>query len=469
MTGAPAPDNRELATADVHLLSRRIALLLLLADLIGLILAFNLANWLRLGYLLGLDPDILLPVAVLVLVLYVFDCYSVETQVAGMRAAPRVLVAVLLGAIITAAAIYASGLWGSGKSTVGRGVMPIAYLIFAVWAPVWRLYASRYQRRQTGKARWLVAGTGEKAVRLYRDFQKAHAEAELCFLSDFPPNHDTALPSVVGTLDDLETVLKQDWSGVIVAPISPLSEWLIQKLMKARFSGLRVYDLADFYEQRWFKVPVMHTQRGWLLFAHGFDLLHNALALRLKRLLDIAVSISLLIVFIPIMLIIAVAIRVESRGPVLFRQTRTGLNGREFEILKFRSMYVDAEKTGPQWASARDPRVTGIGRLLRLLRLDELPQLINVIKGEMSFIGPRPERPVFIRELEKQIPFYDLRQLVRPGITGWAQVMYTYGASMDDALEKLQYDLYYIKNYSLLLDFAILLKTLRVVVLGQGR
>jgi len=182
-------------------------------------------------------------------------------------------------------------------------------------------------------------------------------------------------------MDDLDTVLNQDWSGVIVAPMSPLSETLIQKLMKTRFSGLRVYDLADFYEQRWFKVPVMHTQRGWLLFAHGFDLLHSALALRLKRLLDIAVSVILLIVCIPIMLIIAVAVRLESRGPALFRQTRTGLNGKEFEILKFRSMVVDAEKAGPQWTSARDPRVTKVGRLLRVLRLDELPQLINVIKG----------------------------------------------------------------------------------------
>ena len=455
--------------ADIHLLPRRIALLLLLADLIGLILAFNLANWLRLGSLLGLPLDILLPIAVLVLALYVLDCYSVETQVAGMRAAPRTLVAVLLGAIMTAAAVYASGRWGSGNSAVGRGVMPVAHFIFAVWAAVWRHYASRYQRQQTGKARWLVAGTGEKATRLYRDFQKAQAEAELSFLSDLSPDHDNFLPRVVGTLDDLETVLKQDWSGVIVAPMSPLSEGLIQKLMKARFSGLRVYDLADFYEQRWLKVPVMHTQRGWLLFAHGFDLLHNALALRLKRLLDIAVSVALLIICMPIMLIIAVAVRLESRGPALFRQTRTGLNGKDFEILKFRSMYADAERAGPQWTSAHDPRVTRVGRLLRILRLDELPQLVNVIKGEMSFIGPRPERPVFIRELEKKIPFYDLRQLVRPGITGWAQVMYAYGASMDDALEKLQYDLYYIKNYSLLLDFAILLKTLRVVMLGRGR
>ena len=469
MAGAHAPDNREPAMSDVHLLPRRIALLLLLADLIGLILAFNLATWLRLGYLLGLPLDIMLPIAVLVLALYVLDCYSVETQVAGLRAAPRTLAAILLGAAVTAAAIYASGLWARGYSTVGRGVMPVAYLIFAVWAPVWRHYASRYQRRQTGNARWLVAGTSEKAARLYRDFQRAHAEAELSFLSDSSPNHDSTLPNVVGTLDDLETALKQDWSGVIVAPMAPLSEVLIQTLMKARFSGLRVYDLADFYEQRWFKVPVMHTQRGWLLFAHGFDLLHSALALRLKRLLDIAVSVILLVIFFPVMVFVAVAVRLESRGPALFQQTRTGLNGKEFDILKFRSMYLDAEKGGPQWASAQDPRITKVGRLLRVLRLDELPQLINVIKGEMSFIGPRPERPVFIRELEKQIPFYDLRQLVRPGITGWAQVMYTYGASMDDALEKLQYDLYYIKNYSLLLDFAILLKTLRVVMLGQGR
>jgi sugar transferase (PEP-CTERM system associated) len=469
MTAAPAPDNRGPAVADIHLLPRRIALLLLLADLVGLILAFNLANWLRLGSLLGLPLDILLPIAVLVLALYVLDCYSVQTQVAGMRAAPRTFVAVLLGAILTAAAIYASGLWGSGNSTVGRGVMPLAYLIFAVWAPIWRHYASNYQYQQTGKARWLVAGTSDKAERLYRDFQKAHAEAELSFLSDSSPDADNALPRVVGGLDDLETVLQQEWSGIIVAPVSPLSEGTIQKLMKARFSGLRVYDLADFYEQRWFKVPVMHTQRGWLLFAHGFDLLHSALALRLKRLLDIAVSVILLIVCMPVMVIVAIAVRLESCGPALFRQTRTGLNGKEFQILKFRSMYVGAEEAGPQWAAARDPRVTRAGRLLRALRLDELPQLINVIKGEMSFIGPRPERPVFIRELEKQIPFYDLRQLVRPGITGWAQVMYTYGASMDDALEKLQYDLYYIKNYSLLLDFAILLKTLRVVMLGRGR
>lgn len=455
--------------SNIPLLPRRIALALLLADLVGLILCFNLANALRLGGLLGLPFDMLLPIAILLLTLYVFDCYSVDAQVAGMRAAPRTLVAVLAGSVLTAAAVYASGLWGEGNSTVGRGVLAIAYGFFVVWATASRFFAARYHREQSGQARWLVLGAGEKAARLYRDFARARRETELSFLSCGYENRDPALPQGIGTADDLQQVLGQGWSGIIVAAGGPLSDPLVQQLMAARFAGLRVYDLADFYEQLWFKVPVMHTQRGWLLFAHGFELLHNALALRIKRLLDIVVSLVLLVAALPVMLLVAITVLLESRGPVLFRQVRTGLNGREFEILKFRSMVVDAEKDGPRWAAARDPRITRVGRIIRALRLDELPQLVNVIRGEMSFIGPRPERPVFNRELESQIPFYELRQLVRPGITGWAQVMYAYGASAEDALEKLQYDLYYIKNYSLMLDFAILLKTLRVVALGRGR
>ena len=169
------------------------------------------------------------------------------------------------------------------------------------------------------------------------------------------------------------------------------------------------------------------------------------------------------------MALVSLFIKLESRGPVIYRQVRTGLGGQEFEMLKFRSMSDDAERNGPQWAQKSDPRVTRVGRAIRLLRIDELPQLFNVLKGEMSFIGPRPERPVFNETLEKEIPLYNLRHLVRPGITGWAQVMRPYGASVEDAREKLQYDLYYIKNYSVLLDIGIVFKTLRVVLLGKGR
>jgi lipopolysaccharide/colanic/teichoic acid biosynthesis glycosyltransferase len=177
----------------------------------------------------------------------------------------------------------------------------------------------------------------------------------------------------------------------------------------------------------------------------------------------------LLITLSPLMLITAFAVKLDSKGPILYRQTRTGLNSAPFTLQKFRTMDEGAEKSGAQWSTKGDPRITRLGRLLRAARIDELPQLWNVFSGEMSFIGPRPERPNFTAELEAAIPYYDLRHLVKPGITGWAQVLYPYGASLDDAREKLQYDLYYIKNYSVMLDLVVLVRTLRVVLVGRGR
>ena len=173
--------------------------------------------------------------------------------------------------------------------------------------------------------------------------------------------------------------------------------------------------------------------------------------------------------FLPLFLVIPILVKSESRGPVIYSQTRTGRGGREFVLYKFRTMYTNAEQDGPRWAEQDDPRVTRVGRILRKTRLDELPQLWNVLKGDMSFVGPRPERPAFVLEIEKNVPYYELRHLVSPGITGWAQVMFPYGASIEDAVEKLQYDLYYIKNYSLLLDAVILIKTMRIVFHVRGR
>lgn len=441
------------ASAAAANLTRRVAFGLLFLDAAGLVLFFNLAFWARLDQWPWFTATMLIPLVLLFLCLYVFDTYVLERQVSGMRPPARAVVGVAIAGLLTGASAYAGGFW-TVDPTFGRGIFPVAFLGQAVWCAGWRLFLGGWVREQAERIRWLVVGSGEQAQSLREDFARSGMQGELAIAdeADFD-KHANAGP----------------WSGVVVALTDPAPEPLVQQLMHLRFSGVRVYGIADFYEQLWFKVPVLHTRHGWLVFAHGFDLLHNPLGLRIKRLTDILLSLALLVPALPLMALAALAVKLESRGPAIFRQVRTGLGGVEFEILKLRTMADDAERDGPQWAQKTDPRVTRVGRVLRQLRIDELPQLFNVLKGEMSFIGPRPERPEFNDQLEREIPLYNLRHLVRPGITGWAQVMYPYGASVDDAREKLQYDLYYIKNYSVLLDIGIVFKTLRVVLLGKGR
>ena len=237
--------------------------------------------------------------------------------------------------------------------------------------------------------------------------------------------------------------------------------------MQLRLSGLEIEESTSFFEHASGRIAVESMLPSWLIFSEGFK--SSPLRAVAKRTTDILASLVLLAVASPVMLLVALAVKLTSRGPVLYRQERLGRNGRPFELLKFRSMVEDAaKKTGPMWAAARDPRVTPVGRAIRTLRLDELPQLFNVLKGEMSFVGPRPERAHFVSQLEDVLPYYTLRLTVRPGITGWAQVCYRYGATVEDALEKLKYDLYYIKNNNLFLDLWIVLKTVRVVLVGSG-
>jgi exopolysaccharide biosynthesis polyprenyl glycosylphosphotransferase len=206
---------------------------------------------------------------------------------------------------------------------------------------------------------------------------------------------------------------------------------------------------------------------SWLIYGRGFP---QGWARRaVKRAFDVVMASILLVVAMPVMVVAAIAIFLESGRPIIFRQERVGLGGRSFRLLKFRSMQPDAEKDGvPRWASDSDPRITAVGQLLRRARIDELPQLFNVLRGEMSFVGPRPERPFFVAQLTEQVPFYGARHSVKPGVTGWAQVRYSYGASVEDSVRKLELDLYYVKNHSLLLDLVILVKTVRVVLLGEG-
>jgi exopolysaccharide biosynthesis polyprenyl glycosylphosphotransferase len=241
-----------------------------------------------------------------------------------------------------------------------------------------------------------------------------------------------------------------------------------QALIDLKCRGVRVESAAESFERTNRKVWIERLSPASVIFAEGFT--PSQLYLALKRVIDIALSVTLLVLTAPLMGVIAIAIKLDSRGPVVFSQERVGLRGRRFMVHKFRSMRQDAEKTtGPTWAKEHDDRITRVGAFLRKCRLDELPQMWNVLWGEMSFIGPRPERPYFVELLKSKIPYFDLRHYAMPGITGWAQVMYRYGASVEDAYHKLEYDLYYAKNISLRLDLLILLKTIGVVIKGEGR
>jgi len=241
----------------------------------------------------------------------------------------------------------------------------------------------------------------------------------------------------------------------------------IRELLDCKLRGIRVIDQSSFFERVLGQVPIDSLKASWLIYGDGFR--QNRLRAVVKRCTDILGSLVLIVLSLPLMLLTALCILFEDGAPVFYMQERVGLGGRVFRVIKFRSMRRDAEKDGtPRWASSGDDRATRVGRIIRKLRIDELPQLFNVLKGDMSMVGPRPERPYFVDQLAREIPFYAVRHSVKPGITGWAQVRFQYGASVDDAIQKLEFDLYYVKNHSLVLDTLVLVETVRVVLTGEG-
>jgi sugar transferase (PEP-CTERM system associated) len=274
-------------------------------------------------------------------------------------------------------------------------------------------------------------------------------------------------PGVIGTYNDLTKVVDTYGINQVIIATSDLQPLPLESLMSSKFQGVGIEDSVSFYERVSGKIAVDQLKPDWLIFGQGFQISRFTLAL--KRLMDLVLAFLGILIASPAFLVLSILIKLTSPGPVFYRQERVGRRGRVFTLLKFRSMKVDAEKmTGPVWAQENDPRVTPIGYFMRKFRLDELPQMINVVKGEMAFVGPRPERPEFVEELRKQVPYYNLRLIVDPGITGWAQVRYHYGGTFEGVFEKLQYDLYYIKNMSLVLDFIILLDTVKVVLFRKG-
>jgi sugar transferase (PEP-CTERM system associated) len=314
----------------------------------------------------------------------------------------------------------------------------------------------------------LIVGTGELPAKLHRELGRGMGRSKR-------RTEVLSLPEMAGRgraidLTDLgDVVTRGQISRVVIAELDARNrEKLAATLLDSRLRGLHVNDAVDFYEEVSGKIWVEALNPQWFVYTDGFN--RSRAGACLKRCFDVTFALLLILFAAPLLALIAIAIKLDSAGPALFRQVRVGLHGKTFVIYKFRSMCLDAEaQTGPAWAAECDERVTRVGRLLRIFRLDELPQFFNVLKGDMSMVGPRPERPHFVDQLERQIPFYGLRHYLKPGITGWAQVRYLYGASVGDSREKLQYDLYYAKHKSFRCDLAILLKTVRIVLLGRGR
>jgi exopolysaccharide biosynthesis polyprenyl glycosylphosphotransferase len=434
-------------------------LFLLLSDVLGLLLIFNLVHFLRIGSTIRFTSGPIWAIVLIVVVtLYVMDVYRTETPITRARLPLQTFLAVPVAAVLTALFVYALGV-ESFLSIFGRGVMPIAFFLFSLWAASFRWLLTFIHERYGDKLCWYLLMEQPLAAQLQDDLDDKRAGvSRYVDITDLP----AALPSFPVDLD-----IKKN--GIIVSDMSLLDDALVRRISDFRFRGMRVLSYSAFYERYWSRIPVRQLSKTWFLQASGFDRIYDHVGLRFQRVVDVLVSLIGMLVFSPVLLLVAILIRLTSPGAAIYKQQRVGLNGGLFTLYKFRSMVADAERDGPIWASKDDPRVTRFGKFLRTSRLDELPQLLNIFKGQMSFIGPRPERPEFVAELRDSIPHYDLRHLVAPGLTGWAQVMYSYASSVDEAARKLEYDLYYIKNHSIQLDFAILIKTVFLVLRRMGQ
>jgi sugar transferase (PEP-CTERM system associated) len=337
---------------------------------------------------------------------------------------------------------------------------------------VWRAEVGKPAVRTSWwRSRILILGTGTLATELCRVLQASRLGLDdiVGFVdrdSDMVGKSIAGF-KVLGTFDQLFEIVEQHRAHVIAVCLEDRRAQLpVQALLDLKVLGIDVVDGHSLYEQASSRVFIDLLRPSALIFSTGFR--RRFVTMALKRAIDVAIALCGLVLLAPLMVCIAVLIKLDSPGPVIYRQTRVGLRGHPYVILKFRSMVQDAEKSGPRWAEVGDPCISRVGKWIRKTRIDELPQLINVLYGEMSLVGPRPERPVFVQQLRERIPYYDLRHTVRPGITGWAQTRFRYGASVEDSLVKLQYDLYYVKNMSLALDLRILVETARVVLCGEG-
>jgi sugar transferase (PEP-CTERM system associated) len=355
--------------------------------------------------------------------------------------------------------------------SLGRGIAVMSGPTVLVLMLVSRILLGQTRLLIQVPERVLVVGTGSSGISAVREIiSRPELNLKVVgFLDEKGENIGMSLvnPGIIGAVSDVETISHDRGIDRVIISLTERRGYMpVSQLLHLKFAGVGVEDAHSIIERVTGRIHLEQISPSWLILSDGFR--KSAILYTIKRAIDIAIALVALVLTLPIMVLVALAIWLESGGPIFFRQERTGLKGCSFRILKFRSMRQDAEANGPVWALKDDNRITRVGRVIRKYRLDELPQIFNVLRGEMSLVGPRPERPHFCEMLEQNIPFFALRHSVRPGITGWAQIKYQYGASIEDSKTKLEYDFFYIKHMSFLLDLAIIFETAKVMMHGRG-
>lgn len=414
----------------------------------------------------GVWGKITLVTAVYWLCLYFNDLYDFRAVRRLASLVMRIMRALGAGCVALGLSYFALP-----EANVGRGIMVISVPVILLFLLSWRFSADTSRLLARGDERVLVMGTGEAGISLVRHIL-GHPEYNvkvIGFLDELGQDIGKSLvnPRIVGAVTDVEEIVAREKVDRVVLSLKERRGGTpVQQLLSLKLAGVRVEDVHSCRERLSGEITLEHLTPSWLILSDGFE--KSRVLLAAKRVIDLLVSSFILLFGLPLLPLAALAIYLETGRPIFFRQSRVGYKGAEFELLKFRSMVQDAEKDGPRWASRDDSRVTKVGRFLRTTRLDEIPQLFNVLRGEMSLVGPRPERRVFCSMLETKIPYFNLRHSIRPGLTGWAQVKFRYSANLDDAREKLTLDLFYVKNLSLMVDFVILFETAKVVLLGRG-
>lgn len=452
--------------------SRKAFAILLSESALILVVSFALL-FLRL-YIYGSVPSyekniikMLVLTSVYIISFVYFDLYSDEFYHPGRNMYLKLFGAIALATVALFAIQYIIPFLKTWRTIVVGDIIAVPVAII-----IWRSFFTRFLHLTLPVKRVLIIGADELAKKIgatiYND--RGYGLELVGFIDDDPVKKEECLisPGVIGGYGDIATIVaEQGIDRIIIALADRRAKLPMSVLLDCKLSGISIEEAATFNERMSGKISVDNLKPSWMVFSDGFKSLRSRKIV--KRILDIFLASTLLVVTAPIFLITALFVKLESHGPIIFKQLRVGEHGKEFNIYKFRSMRTDAEEgSGPVWAESNDDRITRVGRVIRAVRIDELPQLINVLSGAMSFVGPRPERMYFVRTLVLDIPYYNIRSVVKPGITGWAQINYPYGATVEDAIEKLQYDIYYIKNMSPLLDLMICFWTIKVVLTSHG-